>query len=80
MDDVRKIVREYTEKTKKDLQTLTDDHLDQTVQWGPYHAPGKMWLDIMRDHEIHHKGQLFVYARMVGMEQLPFFIVQPPKK
>lgn len=80
MEDVRRLVSEYTEKTKSDFETLTDRHLDQTVPWGPYHATGEFWLNTMRDHEIHHKGQLFVYARMVGVEKLPFFTIQPPKK
>ncbi|WP_081825521.1 DinB family protein [Bacillus sp. UNC41MFS5] len=26
----------------------------------------------MIDHEIHHKGQLFTYARLIGREKLPF--------
>ncbi|WP_182914758.1 DinB family protein [Paenibacillus thiaminolyticus] len=29
-----------------------------------------VWLII--DHEIHHKGQLFVYARILGVQELPF--------
>jgi uncharacterized damage-inducible protein DinB len=80
MEDVRRLVSEHTEKTKSDFNALTDRHLDQTIPWGPYHATGEHWLITMRDHEIHHKGQLFVYARMVGVEELPFFTVQPPKK
>ncbi|WP_349679045.1 MULTISPECIES: DinB family protein [Aneurinibacillus] len=34
----------------------------------------------MIDHEVHHKGQLFLYARLIGIEKLPFFITQPPKQ
>ncbi|MED1206050.1 DinB family protein [Heyndrickxia acidicola] len=28
----------------------------------------------MIDHEIHHKGQIFPYARLIGIEKLPEYI------
>ncbi|WP_279401879.1 DinB family protein [Piscibacillus salipiscarius] len=31
------------------------------------------YLQGMYEHEIHHKGQLFIYARMVGVKDVPFF-------
>jgi uncharacterized damage-inducible protein DinB len=80
MDDVRKIVQAYTDRTKVGFQTLEDSRLETVIEWGPFHAPGKIWLETMKDHEVHHKGQLFVYARMLGLEKLPFFIVQPPRR
>ncbi|ERI09413.1 DinB family protein [Aneurinibacillus aneurinilyticus] len=80
MDDVRKIVAEYTEKTKIDLQALTDSHLEQVFEFNQFVASGQIWLDTAKDHEIHHKGQLFTYARLIGIEKLPFFIVQPPRR
>ncbi len=33
----------------------------------------KKYLLAMYDHEIHHKGQLFIYARLVGVKDVPFF-------
>ena len=77
MEDVRRLVDEYTDKTKADFESLTERHLDQTISWGPYRATGEHWLNTMLDHEIHHKGQLFVYARMVGVDKLPFFTIHP---
>ncbi|SIC68051.1 Uncharacterised protein [Mycobacteroides abscessus subsp. abscessus] len=36
--------------------------------------PGIVLLENAKDHEIHHKGQLFTYARLAGIEKLPFFV------
>lgn len=80
MDEVRKIVREYTQKTRTDFQTLTNSHLEQVFEFNQFVAPGQIWLNTAKDHEVHHKGQLFTYARMVGITDVPFFIKQPPKK
>jgi uncharacterized damage-inducible protein DinB len=77
MEEVRKLVHEYTDKTALEFTLLTDDQLERTVEANAvfgFDAPGKIFIHSMREHEIHHKGQLFVYARMVGVEQLPFFI------
>ncbi|KPV43720.1 DinB family protein [Alicyclobacillus ferrooxydans] len=77
MSDLRRVVDEYTEKTKATLDSLSDEQVEGMVEakhiFG-MDAPGKVWLGSMRDHEIHHKGQMFVYARMAGVEEMPFFI------
>jgi hypothetical protein len=31
------------------------------------------WLDFVREHEIHHKGQLWMAARMLGIES-PYYV------
>ncbi|WP_249310414.1 DinB family protein [Bacillus sp. FJAT-49736] len=80
MDDVRKIVLEFTEKTKQDLELLNELHLEKEIAFNHFYASGKTWLENARDHEIHHKGQLFTYARMIGVEKLPFFIIQPDRR
>ena len=79
IEGLRNILSEYTEKTKSTFQTLSDADLDQQLDFNQFIAPGKVWLSSMIDHEIHHKGQLFTYARLIGIEKLPFFIIQPPK-
>jgi len=80
MDDVRRIVGDYTEKTKQDLTTLRSEHLNNVIEFNGFYATGEIWLENARDHEIHHKGQLFTYARLIGAEKLPFFIKQPEKR
>ncbi|WP_124726671.1 DinB family protein [Staphylospora marina] len=78
--ELQSLVRQATERTEAVFARIPDDRLNLAIDWGPYTATGKTWLEIMRDHEIHHKGQLFVYARMLGISELPFFLRQPPKR
>jgi len=69
-------VRRMTEKTKATYETITDEELRMHFDHPHpnFNGPREKILIIANDHEIHHKGQLFVYARMIGVEKLPFFI------
>lgn len=77
MADVRRVVDEYTVKTKATLESLTEAQVEGLVDAKDVFgmdAPGKIFLGSMKDHEVHHKGQMFVYARMAGVAEMPFFI------
>jgi uncharacterized damage-inducible protein DinB len=80
IEDIRKMVQEYTEKTTAAFKELSASDLERQLNFNQFIAPGRTWLQTMIDHEIHHKGQLFTYARLVGVEKVPFFITQPPKQ
>ncbi|WP_160718665.1 DinB family protein [Bacillus sp. USDA818B3_A] len=80
IEDIKNIVSEYTEKTRSTFKKLSDSDLEQQLDFNGFIASGKIWLSTMIDHEIHHKGQLFTYARLIGIDKLPFFIIQPPKQ
>ncbi|EIT84772.1 DinB family protein [Fictibacillus macauensis ZFHKF-1] len=80
MNDVRSILQSYTEQTKQDFESLQPEHLEKEIDLFGYEASGRLWLENMRDHEIHHKGQLFVYVRMTGQENVPFFTLQPKRR
>lgn len=75
MSDVRKAVKDFTEKTKATYESLTDADLEtQNSSSHPkLQGPKKKYLTAMYDHEIHHKGQLYVYTRMVGVKEVSFF-------
>jgi uncharacterized damage-inducible protein DinB len=73
-NDLKAIVQAETDQTKSDLESLTDERLDQLVEFYGMKMPGIALLQSGKDHEIHHKGQLFTYARLVGIETLPFFV------
>jgi|UPI00030626B2 uncharacterized damage-inducible protein DinB len=74
MADLRQAVAERTERTKAAFASLTDAELElKRVFSSGFEGTGKMFLTMMYDHEIHHKGQLFVYLRMCGVKELPFF-------
>jgi uncharacterized damage-inducible protein DinB len=76
-EELKQLVQELTAKTRETIESLSDEQLsaivDLTKLFGAK-MPGKSLLHVMRDHEIHHKGQLFVYARMIGLEHLPMFV------
>lgn len=77
MEDTRRIVRDLTEATKTAMESLTGEQIEGIVsatQTFGFDAPGKVFLHTMREHEIHHKGQMFVYAHLAGVDKLPFFI------
>jgi uncharacterized damage-inducible protein DinB len=75
--DLRKLAEIYTEKTKSLLESLTDEDfyrtLDLTKIFGVQMSLAQ-FLQLAMDHEIHHKGQLFVYVRGMGHTELPLFI------
>ncbi len=75
MEDVRKAVKDFTVKTKATYESLTDADLEAENNSSHPKLQGakKRYLTAMYDHEIHHKGQLFVYARMIGAKEVPFF-------
>lgn len=75
MGDVRKAVKEFTQKTKATYESFTDADLEaeNNSSHPKLQGPKKRYLTAMYDHEIHHKGQLFMYARMIGVKEVPFF-------
>ncbi|SFI61390.1 DinB family protein [Thermoflavimicrobium dichotomicum] len=77
VSDLKKLAEEITEETKKTITEFSDEKLetpvDMTQLFGT-HLPGKSILRIMNEHEIHHKGQLYVYLRLVGVKELPLFV------
>lgn len=76
MAEVRQSVRELSDDTLALLESVSDERWSESVDltriFGREVQVSGM-LYGMRDHEIHHKGQLFVYARMVGAQDLPMF-------
>lgn len=52
------------------IATLTPEQMNDTVApFGPDKAmPRGVLLNIMLEHEIHHRGQLYTYLRIMGCE------------
>ncbi|GIO29442.1 MULTISPECIES: DinB family protein [Paenibacillus] len=80
MEEIGNVVRQLTEETRENLNSINDEQLEKEIEFNGFIGTGRLWLASAKDHEIHHKGQLFTYARMVGVENLPFMMKQPPKK
>lgn len=75
MEDVRNAVKAFTDKAKATFKLLADADLEAENNSSHPMLKGKKkrYLIAMYDHEIHHKGQLFIYARMAGVKEVPFF-------
>lgn len=74
LEELKKIVQQQTEQTKADLESLTSDQLRKQIEFSGMEMTGSSMLEMAKDHEVHHKGQLFTYARLLGIEELPFFV------
>jgi len=61
------------------LRTLTPLQMEQLAEeiapFGEKHGPmsREALLQVIHEHEIHHRGQLYVYLRMLGVEVPPLF-------
>ncbi|MGV3265506.1 DinB family protein [Cytobacillus pseudoceanisediminis] len=67
----------YTEKTIEIISSLTNDELERTIDMSRIFGmefTGIQLLQLAMDHEIHHKGNLFVYVREMGHTELPMFV------
>lgn len=73
-EELRASVAEKTEQTEAVLRSITEEQLNQSIDFFGRSVPGHALLQQAKDHEIHHKGQLFVYLRLAGIEKLPFFV------
>lgn len=75
MVEVIQAVKKFTQKTLSTYESITDEELEAQNHSSHPKLQGtkRNYLLAMYDHEIHHKGQLFIYARMVGVKDVPFF-------
>ena len=57
------------------VATLTAEQMgDMVAPFGPEKAmPRAFLLQVMLEHEIHHRGQLYTYLRILGCECPPLF-------
>lgn len=67
--DTKARLKANTEKLQEILPKLSQEQLASTIEaFGGMKMPVSSLLEIVRDHEIHHKGQLWTMARMAGLE------------
>lgn len=77
ISDVRAIVQRYTELTKEEISTIFTYQMKGFLLYDKVRAPGTYWFSNAIDYEIHLKGQLFAYVRLLGAKDVPHFIRQP---
>lgn len=74
IEELKANIAADTEQTEAILRSITPEQLEQSIDFFGNAAPGSILLQNAKDHEIHHKGQLFVYLRLAGIEKLPFYV------
>jgi uncharacterized damage-inducible protein DinB len=76
LDAIRATLAQLTESDAAAIRNLTEEQL-ATPRPGVMNMtmPASQWISAACDHEIHHKGQLFTYGRMNGVEP-PFFVAR----
>lgn len=71
------LAEKYTSETLHILESFSDEEfkkeIDMTSIFG-VKLPASSLLQLAMDHEIHHKGSLFVYVREMGHTELPLFV------
>jgi uncharacterized damage-inducible protein DinB len=75
--DLLKLAEHYTEKTVQILESLTEEELNQVIDLTDvfgFKVPGSALIKMGIEHEVNHKGNLFVYARMLGHTELPMYV------
>ena len=62
-------LKETTSRLQQAISPMTPEQLAQkTSAFRGMEMPVYALVDFMREHEIHHKGQLWTMARMIGVE------------
>jgi uncharacterized damage-inducible protein DinB len=66
-------LRQHTSTIASSLAAMNNEQLDASLEIEGETRKVYQWLDFVREHEIHHKGQLWMAARMLGIEP-PYYI------
>lgn len=74
------LLREQRRRAEATLATIDEAKLDQpgNVPGIPVAWPVDSWLWYVVEHEVHHKAQLAIYLRAIGIEPPFFAFVLPP--
>ncbi|MFK7601333.1 DinB family protein [Deinococcus sp. SM5_A1] len=72
MEEARERLRQTHQTTVSAIEAISDEDLTRTVPaLGGREMPIGVLLEMLNTHEAHHKGQVWMMARMIG--------VQPPR-
>ncbi|MDT8861397.1 DinB family protein [Alkalihalobacillus sp. MEB130] len=75
--DLANLATLYTDETVKIFESLTDEQFDEIIDLTAIlgvKLPAEQIINLAIDHEINHKGNLFVYVREMGHTDLPMFV------
>jgi uncharacterized damage-inducible protein DinB len=79
-ESLRNLLNETRAATLAGLDTLDPSRLDEpaTVPNVPVHWTLRAWLWYLVEHEVHHKAQLALYLREIGIVPPFFALAFPP--
>ncbi|PYQ34393.1 MAG: DinB family protein [Acidobacteria bacterium] len=67
-------IRRMHDESMAIFRTLSDDDLDaKCVTPGGVELRVGKWLRSMIEHEVHHRGQIYMYLAMLGVETPPMY-------
>jgi uncharacterized damage-inducible protein DinB len=73
-DEVIKYFNDLHIESLKIFASLTDEDLKQTcITPGSAPLPVWKWLRAMVEHEIHHRGKLYIYLNLLDIKAPPLF-------
>jgi uncharacterized damage-inducible protein DinB len=71
------LAEKYTNLTVETIKSMTDEEMDRKIDLTQIFGVtmnGRQLLHFAMDHEINHKGNLFVYVRLMGHTDLPLYV------
>lgn len=75
--DLSQLADKYTDLTVETIKSLTDEEMAREIDLTNIlgaKMSARQLLQTSMDHEINHKGNLFVYVRLMGHTDLPMFV------
>jgi len=75
--ELTKLARIYTDESVRLIESLSDEDLERVIDLSEtmgMKVPAGALFGVAIDHEINHKGNLFVYVREIGHTDLPMFV------
>lgn len=67
-------IRRMHDESMDIFRTLSDDDLDaKCITPGGVELRVGKWLRSMIEHEVHHRGQIYMYLAMLGVETPPLY-------
>ncbi|HSE97618.1 MAG TPA: DinB family protein, partial [Blastocatellia bacterium] len=68
VDDIVSAFDSNHTQLAEEVSKLTPDQLNDEVEMFGRKMPRRVLLRAVTEHEIHHRGQLFTYLRLAGIE------------
>ncbi|MGJ9383773.1 DinB family protein [Salipaludibacillus sp. CF4.18] len=75
--NLSELAKTYTEETLTLLDSISDEGFSEIIDLSDtmgMKLPAKAVIHAAIDHEINHKGNLFIYVREMGHTDLPMFV------